>query len=70
MMRRRLIALAVSLSLVALVVTWLVAQRAALRRQWNLYRVGAAESFSDAQAEIAWFETGPDYAERLADLVG
>lgn len=69
-MRRRLILFLVPLLLVVLTGVWLIVQREPLRRQWGLYRIGAAESFAEAQAEIAWFETGPDYEERLADLVG
>ena len=47
---------------------WWYVNRRELSRQWACYRVGAAESFSQAQHEIAWFETGPDRRDRLRDL--
>jgi len=48
---------------------WWYANRQRLARQWDCYRVGAAESFEEAQAEIAHFETGSDAGIRIAELV-
>ena len=50
--------------------TWGYLARRQLARQWKCYRVGAAETFDEARAEIVWFETGPDRDERLRELVG
>ncbi len=47
---------------------WVYANRKQLARQWACYRVGAADSFEEAQDEIAWFESGSDRRERLAEL--
>jgi len=50
---------------------WAYAHRGALQRQWACYRVGAAGSPAEAQAEIAWFEAdAEDRQVRLDDLVG
>ncbi len=48
---------------------WGYASRKQLARQLACYRVGAAESFELAQAEIAWFESSPDRKVRLEELV-
>ena len=45
-------------------------KRAEIARQLAVYRVGSAATFSQAQAEMAWFETGPDSQARLRELVG
>ena len=60
-----------ALLLAALVVIggWGYAYRRQLARQLACFQVGAAESFPQAQAEIAWFEKGPDRRGRLAELV-
>ena len=49
---------------------WWYLNRGRLSRQWACYRVGAAVSFEQAQAELAWFEKGPDRDVRLGELVG
>lgn len=48
---------------------WWYFHREQLARQWACYRVGAAGSFEQAQAEIAWFEKGPDREAQLGELV-
>jgi len=40
-----------------------------LVRQSACYRVGVAPSFKEAQAEIAWFETGRDREAKLRELL-
>ena len=66
--------LRVSLTLVVLagiaIGGWWYLNREQLARQWACYRVGAAESFEQARAELAWFENGPDRATRLSELAG
>ncbi len=44
-------------------------KRQEIARQLAVYRVGSAATFSQAQAQIAWFETGPDSDARLRELV-
>lgn len=48
---------------------WWYLNREQLARQWACYRVGAAGSFEQARAELAWFEHGPDRDARLGELV-
>ncbi|OHB69875.1 MAG: hypothetical protein A2V70_02305 [Planctomycetes bacterium RBG_13_63_9] len=50
------------------VAAWWYSRRGVLSRQWHCYRVASAESFKDAQREIAWFESGPDRPARLTEL--
>ncbi|HUT09271.1 MAG TPA: hypothetical protein VMY42_02145 [Thermoguttaceae bacterium] len=52
-----------------LVGAWWYANRQRLTRQWDCYRVGAAESFDQAQGEITRCETAPDGQARIAELV-
>lgn len=49
---------------------WVYADRETLRRQWGVYRVGAAESYEAARERLAWFGEGPDRDARLRELVG
>ena len=49
--------------------TWCFLRRDDLAVQWASHRVGAAATFEDAQAEIAWFDSGPDHEARLRELV-
>jgi len=48
---------------------WLYLQRDALGRFWACHRVGAAQDYSHAKEELAWFTEGPDRAARLHELV-
>ncbi len=48
---------------------WCYLGRARLARQWAAYRVGKARTHDEAQARIAWFESGPDPQARLHELV-
>ena len=50
--------------------TWSYLKREQLAWQWASYRVGAAETFEEAQARIARFESGPDHKAKLRELVG
>jgi len=52
-----------------LVGAWWRVNRQRLQRQWDCYRVGAAESFDQARAEIIRCETAPDAEARIAELV-
>lgn len=54
----------------AVAAAWAYMNRHALTRQWMCYRVGAAESFEEAQRSLRWFEQGPDRPLRLRELVG
>jgi hypothetical protein len=49
---------------------WAYVNRRQLACQWALYRVGAAPTLEAAKAEIAWFESGPDYERKLRELAG
>lgn len=49
---------------------WYSSGEAPLGRQVAAYRVGAAPSFTAAQREIRWFETGRDRRDKLKELVG
>ena len=49
--------------------TWCYLKRGELSCWRACGRVGAAETFGEAQAEIDWFETGPDRDFRLRELV-
>ena len=49
---------------------WYHANRERLARQWACYKVGAGETLEEVQADIAWFETGPDRDRKLRELVG
>lgn len=46
------------------------AHRETLRRQWFSYRAGAAGSYAEAEAQMAWFEQAPDAEDRIRELVG
>ena len=48
---------------------WCCLNRDELACCWASYRVGAAGTFEQAQAEIAWFETGPDHKIKLRELI-
>jgi len=50
--------------------TWGYLNRGQFASRWACYRVGAAGSFADAQAEIAWFESAPNHKQKLRELVG
>lgn len=52
-----------------LISAWGYTRREQWARQWHCYRVAAAESFPQAQVEIAWFENGPDRHARQGELV-
>lgn len=52
------------------VAAWAYANRSALTRQWMCYRVGAAQTFEEAQDRLRWFEQGSDRQEKLRELVG
>ena len=60
--------LAMVLSAGILISAWWYLNRRRLARQWGCYRVATAESFQQAQDEIAWFENGPDRHARLGEL--
>ncbi len=69
-MRHKLRTLLVLIALIAVFVgAWTYVNRRTLTRQWRCYRVSSAESFEQAQEEIAWFENGADRHERLAELM-
>jgi hypothetical protein len=50
--------------------TWVCWNRRQLAFQWASYRVGAAQTFEEACAQIAWFESEPDQQAKLRELVG
>jgi hypothetical protein len=56
------------LALVSLAV-WCYLCREPLRRQWLLYRIGAAVTSREAEAEIVRCETDPDPNAMIGDLV-
>ncbi len=49
---------------------WVHGNWTLLSSQWTSYRVGAAESFAEAQARIAPLEKGSDRDAKMAQLVG
>jgi hypothetical protein len=49
---------------------WLYAQRDAIERRRAVLRVGEAQTYAAAQAELRWFETPPQAEEKLAALAG
>ena len=55
--------------LVAGAAIWGFGYREKLARQWHCYRVATADSFADAQQELAWFEQEPPCDVRLRELV-
>jgi len=64
----RVLVVAVLLAAVGLA-GWCCVNRRQLARQWGCYRVAAAGSFRQAQAEIARFENAPDRHAQVAELV-
>lgn len=48
---------------------WGYFNRARFACRWASYRVGAAGSFAEARAEIAWFESAPNPKQKLRELV-
>ena len=65
----RTLAFLAVLAAIGLGVWWYV-NRERLAWQWSCYRVGAAGSFDEAQAEIARLETGPRSRAGIRELVG
>ncbi len=49
---------------------WCYSHREPLARQWLLYRIGAAASTHEAEAEIVRCESDPDQGAMIGDLVG
>ena len=50
------------------VVAWGWVSRQRLATQWACYRVGASETFEQAEASLGWFEQGDDPTPRLDAL--
>jgi hypothetical protein len=69
MRRWQIITLVLLAAALAGLLAWGYVRREALARQWHVYRLGTADSFEQAEREIAWFETGPQSPDRLRALV-
>jgi hypothetical protein len=65
----RHILLAILLLAVAGLAVWCYICREPLRRQWTLYRIGAAATSREAEREIVRSETDPDPDAMIGDLV-
>jgi hypothetical protein len=65
----RRILLAILLLIASGLGAWCYAHRRPLARQWTLYRIGAAASQQEADAEIVRSEDGPDHRDMIRELV-